>query len=179
MSDTASSLKLLSPADGVLVDPIAIPFSWEGNGEDPFILQLAWDENFQKDITTVTVGHKNALTLYDLVTVEEDTPIFWRIRQGKKGNWSSAGRFIAASPERLQMERETSDTTAREAARERLTEYLAEDERIPYPMSMEKNSGSDKSTAFYLGAIILTFVALLVLLLIFGQIDYPAEATTM
>ena len=179
MPDTASSLKLISPADGVLVDPITIPFSWEGNGEDPFILQLAWDENFQKDITTVTVGRKNALTLYDLVTVKEDTPIYWRIREGNKGNWSSAGQFIAASPERLQAERDTSDTAAREAARERLSEYLAEDTRIPYPMSMEKKSGSDKPTAFYLGAIVLTFIALLVLLLIFGQIDYPAEATTM
>lgn len=179
MSDTATPLRLLFPNNGVLVDPLAIPFSWEGTGVDSYILQLAWDEDFQNAITTITVGQKNALTLYDLVAVNQDTPVFWRIREGRKGNWSTSGQFIAASQERLLSERNTSDTAAREAARMRLAEHLAHDERIPYPMSRDKKMDTDTSTAIYLGAIVLTFVALLVLLFIFGQIDYPAEATTV
>lgn len=178
MPDT-TSLKLISPDNGALVDPTAIPFSWEGNGVDSYVLQLAWDEHFENAITTITVGDRKALTLYDSLSVDQDTPVFWRIREGHKGNWSTSGQFVAASRNSLQSEHLTRNEAARQAARERLTEHLAKDERIPYPMSKDKKMHSDTSTAIYLGAIILTFIALLVLLLIFGQISYPAEATTV
>jgi len=165
------------PAGGVSVDAAAVPFSWsEVPGVKEYVLQVARDGDFQDVVLTVTAGDTTNLTLYSTLEAAE-ADYHWRVRAGKKAPWGPAECFRPSGEERLMSERMERERRAHvEAARE-LQSYLDSEERVPVAIPTDQEIG-ERGTVVVLSVIVISFILLLVLLMIFGQVTYPAEAVT-
>jgi len=165
----------VAPVDGQIVHADAVPFKWEGSaGSAPYVFQISEDPEFDEVIATITAGDATALTLYDTLRVDDVADRYWRVRS-EKGAWSAPGHFRAASTDHVQGLIAERDERAREASREAFERHLAQEERVP--VAVPEDSGvSDRMTAVVLGVIVISFLVLLVILMIFGQVTYPSEA---
>lgn len=170
-----SAPQLVSPIDGALVDAAAVPFRWSDDpGESSYVLQVAGDAQFEEVVATISVGEASGVTLYDTLLDHRDEDLFWRVRSGERGPWSEPAVFHAAGPDRLQAEREKKNRAARETARAALERHLEGEHRMP--VVLPEKADSDRLAVTLLAAIVVSFVLLLIILFIFGHIEYPAEA---
>lgn len=172
---TAQVPRPLAPVEGQSIDASAVPFSWSDDVPGPYTFQLAHDEQFDDVIATITAGDATSVTLYDTLEMGGDADVFWRVRAGQRGAWSAPARFVAADMDRVRAERVEQDRLARERSRAALQAHLASEERVPVVLP-EKSDLTDRGTAIILSVIVISFIVLLVVLMIFGQVTYPAEA---
>jgi hypothetical protein len=172
---TSTAPRPLAPIDGQHVDASAVPFSWSDELPGPYVFQLARDEQFEDVIATITAGDASSLTLYDTLDVGGDSDVFWRVRSGERGAWCAPAHFVAADMDRVRADRAEQDRLARQRSREALQQHLADEDRVPVVLP-EKADLSDRGTAIILGVIVISFILLLVILMVFGQVTYPAEA---
>lgn len=168
----------VSPVDEEVVDALAVHFSWEPAATDGvgYVLQVAGDADFREVLATVSVGSATALTLYDTIPADREGTLHWRVRPEGQKEWGPAASFHVLSSEtraaRLAQEEEAARARA-EAATRRATadihRHLDDD---------SEHVLSSRLTAAVLVAIVASFLVLILLLMLVGQVVWPAEAIT-
>ena len=163
------------PTDGQTVDASEVPFAWTAVPDaGEYVLQVARDADFDDIVSTLTAGESTSMTLYSTLEAAEQD-YHWRVRSGKKAKWGPAACFRPTGAERLreaQMERERQ---AHAQAAAQLQAYLDNEERVPVEISPDQGV-SDRTTVIVLSVLIISFILLIVILMIFGQVTYPADA---
>jgi hypothetical protein len=164
------------PIKGQTADAESVTFAWsETPGVGEYVLQVARDPEFEDQVALVTVGDATSVTLYSTLEAAE-SDYHWRVRAGKKGAWGPAACFRPAGAEHLRNERIAREQRAHEAAAAELRRHMENEERVPVAIP-EGSDSSDRTVMIVLSVLIISFIILLVILMIFGHVTYPAEAT--
>ncbi|MDX1419915.1 MAG: hypothetical protein R3181_08110 [Rubricoccaceae bacterium] len=113
----------LDPLGGAVVDGAAPTFSWRGvPGAVRYLLQLAPDRQFARDVLELDAGPSTQLALLDALP-PADGPLFWRVRAvTARGTtrWSPYGRFVPGTDDAAEAFRQQQEAARTEARREQI-----------------------------------------------------------
>jgi hypothetical protein len=163
-----------TPAEGALVDAKTVPFAWsEVPGADNYVLQVAADPNFEDVLVTLSTGPTTALTLYDTLHPHDETDLHWRVRAESARRWSPTACFRPISDRVIAEHRARREQEAAARAEAFVQRETVDIHRPPE----EEPLVSDRMALVVLATIVLSFLLLLAVLFVFGQVIYPPEAT--
>lgn len=163
-----------APPEGALVDAQAVPFAWtEVPGASGYVLQVAADADFEDVLVSLSTGPTTALTLYDTLAARDETDLHWRVRTEQSKQWGPAACLRLVS-ERVIAERQAE---RERAAAERAEAFVRQATADIHRPEEDASLLSDRRTLVVLAMIVLSFLVLLVVLFMFGQVMYPPEAT--
>lgn len=159
------------------MDADAAPFAWsEVPGAENYTLQVASDEEFSDTLVNLSTGPVTELTLYQSLPSGEPRLLYWRVRAAGSKKWGPAARFHAAAAEVIEAKRREH---AQAAAARKPAPPRREEHAPLYRPSLEDTSGSrvgEGQIMLLLGFFLVSFIVLLVVLFVFGQVAYPGEA---
>jgi hypothetical protein len=174
----ATAPQPLSPVEGQVVDALAVPFAWDAPATDGvrYVLQVASDAAFQDVVATITAGSTASVTLYQSLPQDRDATYHWRVRPDGQRQWGPAAQFQVIGQQTLAAQRAEREAAARARAAAATRRATADIHRH-LDDDNEHKVGSTY-TAVVLGVIVGSFLLLILLLFLFGQVVYPAEAIT-
>lgn len=168
-----------APVEGRVVDADAAPFAWsEVPGAENYTLQVAADAEFTDTLVNLSTGPVTELTLYQSLPSGEPRLLHWRVRAAGSKKWGPAARFHAASAEVIEVKRR--EHAQAEAAKKPAPQPRHEDHGPIHRPPMEDTNDSrigEGQIMLLLGFFLVSFLVLLVVLLVYGQVAYPGEAT--